>query len=74
MRTHTLARLVTISCGLILIATTAGCIFIASDETKPAPRPTVGRQLVDLKTARDSGAIDDQEYQKTKTKLLSDCK
>lgn len=33
-------------------------------------KPTLGQQLVDLKKARDSGAITDQEYQAQRTKLL----
>jgi hypothetical protein len=74
MRTHPLARLLALTFGVILLSHAAGCIFIASDETKQPPRATVGRQLTDLKAARDAGAIDDQEYQRTKAKLLSDCR
>jgi hypothetical protein len=74
MRTHGLARLAALTLGLILLAHAGGCIFIASDENKSPPRATVGRQLTDLKLARDNGAIDDQEYQRTKAKLLSDCR
>lgn len=33
-------------------------------------KPTIGQQLVDLKRARDSGAITDQEYQAQKTRIL----
>ena len=33
--------------------------------------PTLGQQLIDLKTARDNGAINDAEYQAQKTKLLA---
>jgi|tagenome__1003787_1003787.scaffolds.fasta_scaffold15879541_1 hypothetical protein len=74
MRTHLLARPIALTLGIVLLGHAAGCIFIASDESKAAPRATVGRQLTDLKVARDNGAIDDQEYQRTKAKLLSDCK
>jgi hypothetical protein len=73
MRTHLLTRPIALL-GIPLLAHAAGCIFIASDETKSPPRATVGRQLTDLKAAHDTGAIDDQEYQRTKAKLLSDCR
>lgn len=33
--------------------------------------PTLGQQLLDLKTARDNGAITDAEYQTQKAKLLA---
>ena len=33
-------------------------------------RPTLGQQLLDLKKAKDAGAINDAEYEAQKTKLL----
>lgn len=33
--------------------------------------PTVGQQLLDLKKARDTGAITEQEYDDEKAKLLN---
>lgn len=33
--------------------------------------PTIGQQLMDLKKAKDSGAITDAEYQAEKAKILS---
>jgi hypothetical protein len=33
--------------------------------------PTVGQQLLDLKKARDAGAITEQEYETEKAKILS---
>ena len=33
-------------------------------------KPTLGRQLMDLKTARDTGAIGDTEYEQAKEDLL----
>lgn len=32
--------------------------------------PTIGQQLLDLKKARDAGAINDQEYETEKAKIL----
>jgi hypothetical protein len=34
-------------------------------------RPTVGEQLIDLKKAREAGAITDAEYEAQKVKLLN---
>ena len=38
---------------------------------RPADKDTLGQQLVDLKKAKDSGAITDTEYETQKAKLLS---
>ena len=38
--------------------------------TPPTENPTAGKQLQDLKDARDQGAITDQEYEKAKEKIL----
>jgi outer membrane biogenesis lipoprotein LolB len=38
---------------------------------RPADKDTLGQQLVDLKKARDSGALSDSEYEAQKAKLLS---
>ncbi len=34
-------------------------------------KPTVGQQLIDLKAARDAGAISEGEYQTQKARLLN---
>jgi hypothetical protein len=45
-----------------------GCIAVGGNEHYT--KPTLGRQLMDLKTARDTGAMSDQEYQHAKEDLL----
>ena len=52
--------------GLLL---PAGCI--ATGGNTQHIQPTLGRQLVDLKQARDSGAIDEEQYQCKKKELLA---
>jgi hypothetical protein len=48
----------------------SGCIAIGTGpKTQPA-NATLGQQLVDLKTARDTGAITETEYEAQKAKLL----
>jgi hypothetical protein len=42
---------------------------VSSDGNK-VQSPTIGQQLIDLKKAKDAGAITDAEYQEQKAKLL----
>ena len=48
----------------------SGCIFV-SDNSNDAQRPTLGRELRDLKAARDDGSIDPEQYKEAREKLLS---
>ena len=54
--------------GCALGAITAGCIAVGG--TDHHTQPTLGRQLQDLKVARDTGAINDGEYGDAKSKML----
>jgi hypothetical protein len=47
----------------------SGCIAVGG--TEQHNQPTLGRQLIDLKLARDTGAIDEQQYQHAKSDLLA---
>ena len=51
----------------------SGCTFIAGGDppAAPAPRPTLGRELRDLKLARDDGAVSEAEYCAAKERLLT---
>jgi hypothetical protein len=50
----------------------AGCMIISSDAPPPPHCPnTLGKELRDLKVARDDGAVSDEEYQAAKVKLLA---
>ena len=49
-------------------ALVSGCIAVGGNEHYT--KPTLGRQLMDLKTARDTGAIAEQEYEQAKEDLL----
>jgi hypothetical protein len=57
---------------LILTIGGAGCIAIGGSDRYESKCPTIGKQLQDLKVARDTGAISDEEYQRTKQKLLNE--
>ena len=69
----TLVRSIALGVVLCVALSAAGCIVVADDTHRTFP-PTVGRQLCDLKTAHDNGAINDDEYHNTKAKMLSNCK
>ena len=48
----------------------SGCVVGVGNRPASAERPTAGQELIDLKRARDSGAINEDEYQAQKKKLL----
>jgi hypothetical protein len=48
----------------------SGCFFV-SDNSNEASHPTVGRELSDLKAARDCGAIEPEEYKEARHKVLA---
>jgi hypothetical protein len=54
---------------LVLSLLASGCIAVGGNEH--FTKPTLGRQLMDLKTARDTGAISDEEYRVAKQDLLN---
>ena len=65
MSTQLLRTALILCAGAALLS---GCIAVGGNEHYT--KPTLGRQLMDLKTARDTGAIGDQEYQQAKDDLL----
>lgn len=58
------AFLLLIGVGLLVV----GCAIEIGN--RPADKDTLGQQLVDLKKAKDSGALSDSEYEAQKSKLL----
>jgi hypothetical protein len=49
----------------------AGCSWqVGGGKHSEIVQPTTGQQLIDLKRARDTGAINEPEYQAQKAKLL----
>jgi uncharacterized protein YceK len=55
---------------MILIGA-SGCAVVVGSDHADSNNPTVGRQLQDLKVARDKGAISEPEYEQAKSKVLS---
>jgi hypothetical protein len=64
--------LVSVVVGLSAMTLLNGCIglHIGSGDKRNVQNATIGQQLIDLKTAKDTGAITDAEYQAQKAKLL----
>lgn len=59
--------------ALALCATLSGCVVALGNRVPDQDRkgnPTIGKQLTDLKQARDSGAISEEEYQTAKKRVL----
>ena len=49
----------------------SGCVLaVGVPDSEVKTKPTLGRQLSDLKRARDSGALSEEEYQAAKKRLL----
>jgi hypothetical protein len=64
--------LVPIIIGVSAMNLLTGCLGVqtAPDSVTTSQLPTLGQQLVDLKKAKDAGAITDSEYQVQRAKLL----
>jgi hypothetical protein len=72
-RTSRMKRLfISVLIGLTATTLLTGCLAIqlGGGTTSHSQNPTVGQQLVDLQHAKDTGAINDAEYQQQKAKIL----
>ena len=54
--------------AMVLLMTMISCIAVGTDKQE-STKPTLGEELIELKKAKDSGAISDQEYEELKEKL-----
>ena len=68
MRILSIVLIVGILAGLLMMT---GCVQ-ANKETEM--QKTVGRELTDLKAARDQGALTDAEYNALKKQLMEHCR
>ena len=60
-----------IALSAMLLLTGCLALQVGGGDKKEMAKPSTGQQLVDLKTARDTGAITDAEYETQKAKLLN---
>ena len=54
---------------LALLTTMVSCIAVGSGGKRVDNQPSLGQQLIDLKKARDEGAISAQEFAELREKL-----
>jgi hypothetical protein len=62
-------KIVCVLLALALLTTLLSCIAVGSGGKTVEQKPTVGQELIDLKLARDEGAISEQEYKEMKEKI-----
>ncbi len=73
MKRKALRPLVGALCLAILAGLLSGCAWSigdGKDHTSVTKPPTRGQELIDLKQARDQGAITDAEYETQRKKIL----
>jgi hypothetical protein len=63
--TTRIAAAVAVLCVTVALAGCGG-----NEVVRPTVNVSVGQQLIDLKKARDSGALTEKEYQSQKSKLI----
>jgi hypothetical protein len=62
----------TIALSAMLLLTGCLALQVGGGDKKETQKATIGQQLIDLKAAKDAGAITESEYQTEKAKLLSE--
>ena len=64
--------MMSVTTGTLMGVLLSGCAWsIGSDAARTATiRPTRGQELIDLKKAKDQGALTDEEYEAQKKKVL----
>ena len=62
--------IITLALALGCVAMFSGCVVALGNRDTGTARPTLGKQLTDLKQARDSGAINEEEYQAARKRLV----
>jgi hypothetical protein len=70
MKTKTLFGLLM---AVLLGTSLNGCVVAFGNRVPQEGKATLGKQLTDLKQARESGAINEEEYQAAKKRLI-ECK
>jgi len=63
-----MTRTAILAAAVVASALVAGCG--GADVKTTTTTISIGQQLIDLKTARDSGAISEQEYQRARKALV----
>jgi hypothetical protein len=57
----------------VLTCVSSGCVFSLGGGTRSQTQnATLGQQLIDLKAAKDTGAMSESEYETQKAKLMNE--
>lgn len=58
---------------VLILSTSTGCVFSLGSNGRGSASadPTIGQELIDLKKARDGGAITGEEYEAQKKKVMA---
>jgi len=67
MKPKALLSLLMLGLAVVLLN---GCVIAFGNRVPEDRKPTLGKQLTDLKQARDSGALTEEEYVVAKKRLL----
>jgi hypothetical protein len=67
---RTSGRIVTATAMFTILVGGAGCLAIGGSDRTYVRKPTTGEQLMDLKAARDTGALSQAEYERLREELV----
>jgi hypothetical protein len=56
--------------ALASVSLLSGCVIAFGNRVPDDRKATLGKQITDLKQARDSGALTEEEYQTAKQRLI----
>jgi hypothetical protein len=59
-----------ISCWMLAVVLFSGCAWSVGGRADTATTPTKGQELMDLKRAKDTGALTEEEYQAQRKKIM----
>lgn len=62
-------KVISVFLVIVMITSMVSCMAIGTGGKKVNNNPTLGQELIDLKKAKDEGAISQQEYEELKKKL-----
>lgn len=65
-----MAGIITNGAAVLLLSALAACSSTRTEVMPPTVNVSIGQQLIDLKKARDSGALSQSEYEQQVRKLV----
>jgi hypothetical protein len=65
-----MARIITNGAAVVALCVLAACSSTRTEVMPPTVNVSIGQQLIDLKKAKDSGALSQSEYEQQVRKLI----